>query len=109
MTARQKLCIAKLAMGASVAAVARDLGISEKTIWGYLKEPAFRDARDALIDEIVGDATRQLNRELSAAGPEFLATIRELAKDEKAGKRVQLHAAIAGLAEARRSDGRKRR
>lgn len=118
MTTRQKLCIAKLATGATVADVARELRISEKTIWEYYKQPVFRSAIDALVDTIVGDATRQLTRELSEAGPEFIAKIRELVKDSRATKDVQLRAAMAGLdrlirlnelSDARKFNGRKRR
>jgi AcrR family transcriptional regulator len=119
MTARQKLCIAKLATGASVADVARELGISEKTIWSYYQEPTFRDAVDALTDTIIGDAAHQLTREFSESGPAAIAKIREIMSDKSATKDVQLRAAVAlvdrlvklvELRDLRRSsDGRKRR
>lgn len=119
LTARQKLCVAKLATGATVAEVAREVNISEKTIWEYYKLPAFRDAIDALTDTIIGDAAHQLTREFSDSGPAAIAKIREIISDKSASKDVQLRAAVAivdrlvrlvELRDIRRSnDGRKRR
>ena len=119
MTTRQKLCIAKLATGASVVDVARELKISEKTVWEYYKQPAFRDAIDALTDTIIGDAAHQLTREFSESGPAAIAKIREIIDDKSASKDVQHRAAVAivdrlvklvELRDLRRSnDGRKRR
>jgi hypothetical protein len=88
-----------LAGGATVEGAARSAGVSPRTAYRRLDDPAFRGR----VDEIRADMVRLATGRLAALGTEMIETLRALlgSKDD----RIRLAAVRAGLAEMRKTSG----
>lgn len=70
-------------------AAAKKAGVSPRTIRNYLADPEFSGAYRSAHEQLVTDATQQIQRSLSAA----VDTLREIAEDQDAGKTARVAAA----------------
>ncbi len=68
-----------LAIGTSVADAARHTGVSERTIWRRLADPAFHQQVETERAELLTRTSAQL----SACGPLAVTTLRDLLKSER--------------------------
>ena len=78
MTTRQTKAIAALVSEPTKRAAAEKAGISESTLRSYLQDPSFQEAYKEAFSDLMVDATRQAQRNLSPA----LSTLREIVEDE---------------------------
>ncbi|HEX4150342.1 MAG TPA: helix-turn-helix domain-containing protein [Pirellulales bacterium] len=86
----------ELAAGATVADAARRVGISERTAWRRLQDPAFK----ARVAQTRRDAFVQAIGVLQSASVKAAKTLRDLLVDESAG--IRLRSAVAVLETASR-------
>jgi transposase len=91
---RQKRALAALLVEKSTRDAAASVGLSEKTLYRYLQDPAFQGALKQAQDDLTRDAVRRLTAGLGAA----LGALEELiAGDDATNRRL---AAVAWLTQA---------
>ena len=89
MTTRQTKAIAALMSEPTKKAAAEKAGISESTLRSYLADPSFQAAYKEAFSDLMTDATRQAQRNLSPA----LKTLREVVEDEEQPATARISAA----------------
>lgn len=92
MTERQKRVLAALLTSPSRAAAAEAAGVNVRTVQNYLSDPAFQEAYQSALEDVVMDAARQAKQALSPA----LCALREITEDrgEDAQNRISAARAI---------------
>jgi hypothetical protein len=96
LTHKQELVIAALLTHATRADVARAAGVSEVTIWRWLKHPGMQTAYLAARRQVVSDAMAQLQAACSEAVQSLQAIIQDA--EAPAGARVSAAKAVLELA-----------
>lgn len=89
MTTRQTKAIAALVSEPTKKAAAEKAGISESTLRSYLSDPSFQAAYKEAFSDLMTDATRQAQRNLSPA----LSTLREIVEDGEQPATARISAA----------------
>lgn len=89
MTDKQSMALAALLSEPTQEAAAKKLGISARTLRRYLADPEFAEAYRQAHAQLIGDATKRMQRGLSAA----VDTLQEIATDPEAGKTARVAAA----------------
>lgn len=89
MTDKQARALAALLTEPTQKAAAQKAGISARCLRRYMIDPEFSEAYRRACTEFVDNATRQMQRSLSAA----VDTLREIAEDPEAGKTARVAAA----------------
>lgn len=77
MTERKRRVLAALLTSPSKAAAAAAAGVNVRTVQNYLSDPAFREAYQSALEDMVSDAAAEAKRALSPA----LCTLREIIED----------------------------
>ena len=85
--------LAALLTSATRREAAKKAGVSERTVYEYLRDEGFARRYDEARRELVKNATAQLQTGLSPA----IGTLHDVVKDEKADPRVRIAAARAML------------
>ena len=93
MNERQLRALAALLTEPNQEEAAKKAGVSSRTIRNYLTDPEFSGAYRAAHEQLVTDATQQIQRGLSSA----VNTLREISEDPNAGKTARVSAARALL------------
>lgn len=98
MTEKQARALAALLSEPTQEAAAKKVGISARTIRRYLAEEEFSEAYRQAHAQLVENATKQMQRGLSAA----VDTLQEIATDQDAAKSARVAAARSILEQALR-------
>lgn len=65
------------------------VGVSEKTIYNHLQDPAFKAEYESAKKALITQAAEQINRSLEPA----ITALRQIAEDKNAGKTARVQAA----------------
>ena len=98
MTDKKAKALAALLSEPTQAAAAKKVGISARTMRRYMADPEFYEAYQLAHAQLVEDATKRMQRGLSAA----VDTLQEIATDPDAGKTARVAAARSLLEQALR-------
>lgn len=93
MTEKQERALAALLTEPTQEAAAKKIGVTSRTLRNYLAVPEFYEAYRKAHAQLVEDATKQMQRGLSAA----VDTLQEIATDPEAGKTARVAAARSML------------
>ena len=98
MNERQEKALAALLTEPTQEAAAKKIGVTARTLRNYLAAPEFLEAYRQAHAQLVEDATKRMQRGLSAA----VDTLQEIATDQDAGKTARVAAARSLLEQALR-------
>ncbi len=93
LTPLQQRAVAALLGARDVREAAKTAGVSERTLWRWLKEPVFAAALKQATQTCIEQATRRL----VGGTQEALDTLWQVMKDDKAPSSARLRAATAWL------------